>query len=97
MCAERMRINEADPANKLCVIYKDHKIEFGLNPAWVNHSRTNVVALPIVSEPALLKTRKAGEFHKRKKGCLFCAILAEEKKAQGRVIEETRNFIAFCP
>lgn len=76
------------------LIFKNHGEAAG---ATLEHTHCQLIALPIV--PELVEDEIAGakrhfSLHQR---CVFCDIIAKEKKTALRVIHQNERFIALCP
>jgi UDPglucose--hexose-1-phosphate uridylyltransferase len=76
------------------LIFKNHGEAAG---ATLEHTHCQLIALPIV--PELVEDEIAGakrhfDLHQR---CVFCDIIAKEKKTGLRVVHQNERFIALCP
>lgn len=65
--------------------------------ASLEHPHWQIIAVPLV--PGLIRTELAGskEFFAAKGKCVFCVMVEEEIKAGCRLVEETGEFVVFCP
>ncbi len=63
----------------------------------LSHPHGQIYALPFIP-PVIERELKAAKKHLEKtNSCLYCSILAEERKAGVRIISENEDFTAFVP
>jgi len=66
--------------------------------ASIEHTHSQLVALPIVPEDIVIGLAMAREWsEKNAQGCLYCHLVDEEMEAKSRIVQETDQFVAFCP
>jgi len=65
--------------------------------ATMEHSHSQLIALPIVPKMASEEISGAKAYFNYKERCVFCDIIAQEKEDGTRIIEENVDFIAVAP
>lgn len=85
---------EKDVRFRYILIFKNHGAQAG---ASLEHTHTQLVALPIVPKRVIEELKGAGNYFNYRERCVFCDIIANERQEKLRVILENNNFIAFCP
>lgn len=85
---------EKDPRFKYILIFKNHGAQAG---ASLEHSHTQLVALPIVPKRVAEELKGAEDYFNYKERCVFCDMITQEIQDKVRVVSENANFIAFCP
>jgi UDPglucose--hexose-1-phosphate uridylyltransferase len=83
-----------DPVTSYVQIFKNYKKEGG---ASLEHTHSQAVSLSFVPEKLQSMLHNSLEYHKEKKQCLFCDLMAMELEKKERVIHETHHFVAFAP
>ncbi len=91
--SERIKDLKRDRKIKYVMIIKNEGLEGG---ASIEHSHTQIFALPIV--PTLIREEiYASKRYTEKKGeCPFCKIVKVESRSKRRILSD-KNFIAFAP
>ncbi len=79
---------------KYMMIFKNHGSIAG---ASLDHSHSQLIALPIVPKRVLEEISGGLAYYKYKDRCIFCDIIAQEKEDGVRVIMENEKFIALSP
>ncbi|MDP6685735.1 MAG: DUF4921 family protein, partial [Candidatus Omnitrophota bacterium] len=85
---------EKDPRIKYILIFKNHGGPAG---ASLEHTHTQLVALPIVPKRVIEELTGATHYFGYRERCVFCDMIAQESHDKLRVICENEHFIAFCP
>lgn len=85
---------ENDNRFKYILIFKNHGEAAG---ASLEHSHTQLVALPIVPKRVKEELKGAVNYFRYKERCVFCDMVAQELQEKERIITENQNFLAFCP
>lgn len=75
-----------------CLVFKNFGFECG---ASIEHSHIQLIALPKVPDLIEEEISASKKFYSKKKKCVYCAILREEKKE--RIVFENKQFIALTP
>lgn len=83
-----------DKRFKYIMVFKNYGESAG---ASVEHSHSQIIALPMV--PKLVKTELDGarNYAKFRGRCLFCDILDQEYADEDRIVVQNEKFIGFCP
>jgi UDPglucose--hexose-1-phosphate uridylyltransferase len=76
------------------LIYKNHGAQAG---ATLEHSHSQLIALPAVPKAVHEELEGAKAFHDANKRCIYCAIIDWEIGDRSRIVAENELFIAFCP
>lgn len=63
----------------------------------MEHTHSQLIALPIVPKQALEEISGAKAYFSYKERCVFCDVIRQEKDEGIRVIEENSGFIALAP
>ncbi|HET6268352.1 MAG TPA: galactose-1-phosphate uridylyltransferase [Acidobacteriota bacterium] len=63
----------------------------------MEHTHSQLIALPIVPKQALEEISGAKAYFNYKERCVFCDVIRQEKDEGIRVIEENNGFIALAP
>jgi len=94
--AYRDRINDLsrDMRIKYIMVFKNYASAAG---ASLEHSHSQLIALPIV--PYLIQEEVVGSagFHKYKDRCVYCDIIRQELKSGERIVLENNEFVVLCP
>jgi len=85
---------ENDARFRYILLFKNHGEAAG---ASLEHSHTQLVALPIVPKRVKEELKGAQNYFKYRERCVFCDMMAQEQQEKERIVFENRNFIAFCP
>jgi UDPglucose--hexose-1-phosphate uridylyltransferase len=85
---------EKDTRFKYILIFKNHGAQAG---ASLEHTHTQLVALPIVPKRVAEEIKGAEDYFNYKERCVFCDMIAQEIEDKVRIVSENVNFIAFCP
>jgi UDPglucose--hexose-1-phosphate uridylyltransferase len=83
-----------DKRLKYVLIFKNHGERAG---ATLEHSHSQLIALPIVPRQVVEELKGAREYYNLKDRCIYCDIVRQEAKDGERVVLETENFIVVCP
>ena len=71
---------------------------FGLSAgASLEHSHSQLIALPIVPKRVQEELRGAERYFEFRERCAYCDMLSQEIQEDERIICENRSFIAICP
>lgn len=76
------------------VIFKNHGSTAG---ASLDHSHSQLIALPIVPKRVGEEIKGGLNYFKYKDRCIFCDIIAQEREDNARVVLENERFIAISP
>ncbi len=91
---ERLRAFKGDPRLRYALVFKNHGALAG---ATLEHSHSQVIALPIVPEFVGSALDGARTRHAATGRCVFCEV-AEQERARGvRVVEDADGYLVFEP
>lgn len=79
---------------KYIMIFKNHGEAAG---ASLEHTHSQLIALPVVPKRVREETDGAREYYNFKERCIFCDIIRQEAESGIRVIADTPAFIAVAP
>jgi UDPglucose--hexose-1-phosphate uridylyltransferase len=79
---------------KYILIFKNHGEAAG---ASLEHTHSQLIALPVVPKRVLEEVDGAREYYNFKERCIFCDIIRQEVESKIRVIAENNEFIAMAP
>lgn len=90
------RISELkkDSRLKYVLIFKNEGEAAG---ASLEHSHTQLIALPIIPQSAQEEINNARRYYENKKRCIFCDIIEQEKREKIRLIFENESYISLAP
>jgi UDPglucose--hexose-1-phosphate uridylyltransferase len=91
---ERMIDLTNDKRFKYMMVFKNHGSIAG---ASLDHSHSQLIALPIVPKRVTEEISGGLAYYKYKDRCIFCDIIAQEKEDGVRVVMENEKFIALSP
>ncbi len=85
---------EKDERFRYVLIFKNHGASAG---ASLEHSHSQLVALPIVPKRVKEELKGASNYFEYRERCVFCDMIAQELEDGRRVVSENEEFVAFCP
>jgi len=91
---ERMRALKQDARFRFVMVFKNHGAAAG---ASLEHSHSQLVALPIVPKRVFEEMEGARTYHADHHQCIFCDIIKQEIAAEARIIEEKDGVVAIAP
>ncbi|MBI5056182.1 MAG: galactose-1-phosphate uridylyltransferase [Nitrospirae bacterium] len=83
-----------DPRFKYVLVFKNEGEEAG---ASLEHTHSQLIALPIVPHLVEEEIEQAKQYYSYKERCIFCDIMRQELNSKTRVISENEDFIALAP
>lgn len=94
--AFKERINDLgrDPRFKYVMVFKNHGRAAG---ASLEHSHSQLVALPILPRMIVSELAGALSYYRYKERCIFCDIIRQEIKQDTRVVCQNDHFITLTP
>ena len=93
-CRERVQDLRRDLRFRYIIIFKNHGAAAGSS---VNHSHTQLIALPIVPREVRDEVDGAKAHFQVKERCVFCDVLRQDMTDGRRLIAETSDMIALAP
>ena len=91
---ERILDLKKDIRFRYIVVFKNHGAASG---ATLEHSHSQLIALPIVPDSVREEIEGAKRHYKSKERCVFCDIIRQEMAAGRRVIHENADVVAISP
>ena len=87
-----------DLSNKSEMQYSLYFKNFGSEAgASLAHSHSQIITTPFIPIQMMEDIHGSFEYYNNHMGCIYCAIIREEKNSGLRIISENEKFIAFCP
>jgi len=83
-----------DKRVKYVLVFKNEGDDAG---ASLEHTHSQLIALPIVPQLVEEEIDRAKQYHDYKERCIFCDIIDQEIADKTRVISENKDFIAIAP
>jgi UDPglucose--hexose-1-phosphate uridylyltransferase len=83
-----------DPRFKYVMIFKNSGKEAG---ASLEHSHSQLVALPILPRMVVSELEGCLSYYKYKERCIFCDIIRQELREEIRVVTKNEHFITVMP
>ncbi len=91
---ERMLDLKKDMRFRYALVFKNQGAAAG---ASLEHSHSQLIALPIVPKRVTEELKGAKEYYNYKERCIYCDIVRQEIRDQVRVISENSMFLALAP
>ncbi|MBN1254330.1 MAG: galactose-1-phosphate uridylyltransferase [Deltaproteobacteria bacterium] len=91
---ERIHALKQDTRFRFVMVFKNHGVAAG---ASLEHSHSQLVALPIVPKRVFEEMEGAQRYHAEHHRCIFCDIIKQEVDAEVRIIEQKDGVIAVAP
>jgi UDPglucose--hexose-1-phosphate uridylyltransferase len=76
------------------LLFKNHGHLAG---ASLDHSHSQLIALPVVPRQVIEEIEGARRHHDLKERCIFCDVVGQERRDRSRLIFENDEFVAFAP
>ncbi|MBI2357539.1 MAG: galactose-1-phosphate uridylyltransferase [Deltaproteobacteria bacterium] len=83
-----------DKRFRYILIFKNQGAEAG---ATLEHTHSQLIALPIVPRNVVEELKGALEYYKYKERCVYCDIVTQEIEDRGRLVSENEHFLVICP
>jgi len=78
----------------LVTIFRNHGARAGTS---LEHPHSQIIATPIVPPHVRYPMEQAVQYYDNFGRCVYCEMVDEELNQKERILEETDNFVAFCP
>lgn len=83
-----------DKRFRFVLLFKNHGAAAG---ATVEHSHSQLIALPIVPRNVIEELDGAKAYYNYKERCIFCDIIKQEQASKVRLVSENDHFICIAP
>lgn len=93
-CRDRMLDLKKDTRFRSILIFKNFGASAG---ASLEHSHSQLIALPIVPRAIREQVDGAKQYYTYKERCIYCDILRQESSERIRVVAENEDFLTFSP
>ena len=90
---ERIIDLQRDPRLRYVLVFKNHGVAAG---ASLEHSHSQLIALPIVPRRVSEEIEGARNYFQYKERCVFCDIIRQEIRQKARVISENKSFVSIA-
>ncbi len=90
---ERIMDLQRDPRLRYVLVFKNHGVAAG---ASLEHSHSQLIALPIVPRRVSEEIEGARNYFQYKERCVFCDIIRQEIRQKARVISENQAFVSIA-
>ena len=90
----RIKDLKNDKRLKYVLVFKNEGDDAG---ASLEHSHSQLIALPIIPHLVQEELENAKQYYSFKERCIFCDIIRQESDSKTRVISENDDFIAIAP
>ncbi len=91
---ERIIDLRRDQRLRYVLVFKNHGVAAG---ASLEHSHSQIIALPIVPKRVSEEIEGAKTYFNYKDRCVFCDIIRQELQQRRRVIMENKSFLSIAP
>ena len=91
---ERMIDLRRDQRLRYVLVFKNHGVSAG---ASLEHSHSQIIALPIVPKRVSEEIDGAKNYFHYKDRCVFCDIIRQELQQRSRLINENQSFLSIAP
>jgi len=91
---QRMLDLKKDNRFRYILVFKNEGADAG---ASLEHTHSQIIALPIVPQLVEEELFQAKQYYEYKERCIFCDIIHQETASKTRVISENEDFIALAP
>jgi UDPglucose--hexose-1-phosphate uridylyltransferase len=91
---ERIIDLRRDRRLRYVLVFKNHGVAAG---ASLEHSHSQIIALPIVPKRVVEEIEGAKNYFNYKDRCVFCDIIRQELQREHRVITENKSFLSIAP
>ncbi|MBA7646115.1 Galactose-1-phosphate uridylyltransferase [subsurface metagenome] len=83
-----------DKRLRYCLVFKNEGWEAG---ASLQHPHSQLIATPVIPKRIREELVGSKNYFKRKRRCIYCDILSQERKSKKRIVYENKEYIVFCP
>lgn len=93
----RLRELAKDERFEYAFLFKNHGHVSGVPKDVIRHSRSQIVAMPIMPKRVKEEMAASDSYYNRRERCVFCDILKQETSEKSRIVAENAEFLSFCP
>ncbi len=93
-CHDRIIDLRRDSRFRYVLVFKNHGESAG---ASLEHSHTQLIALPIIPRRVQSELDGAAKHYEFKERCIYCDIIAQEKRESERVVYENDEMLVIAP
>ena len=93
-CKARVLDLRNDQRFRYILLFKNHGSAAG---ATLEHSHSQVIALPVTPRQVADEIEGARRHHEHRERCIFCDVVAQERKDRARLVFENEEFVVFTP
>jgi UDPglucose--hexose-1-phosphate uridylyltransferase len=83
-----------DPRVRHVIVFKNHGADAGASQ---QHPHSQIVGIPIMPGQVVERIERGRRFFAETGQCLACALIAQEREHECRIIAENAAFVAFIP
>ncbi|HUL29049.1 MAG TPA: galactose-1-phosphate uridylyltransferase [Thermodesulfobacteriota bacterium] len=91
---ERIVDLKRDRRFRYMMVFKNHGSAAG---ASLEHSHSQIVALPIVPKRVKEEAERTRDYFRQKDRCVFCDMIRQEMKERDRVVCDNQTFVSLAP
>ena len=93
-CKARVLDLRNDLRFRYILLFKNHGHLAG---ASLDHSHSQLIALPVVPRQVIEEIEGARRHYELKERCIFCDVVGQERRDRTRLIHENDEFVVFAP
>ncbi len=90
----RLDVMRQDPRIRYVTVFRNYRLTAGGS---ILHPHSQIIAIPVTPPVVASKLRYAREFYAAHTRCVFCDLIASERRDGSRLIFENDHFIALAP
>jgi len=94
VCRDRILDLKRDRRFRYVSLFKDQHPSV---PTVEGHSYSQIIASPVLPQVLEVEFRWSQAHFQKKERCLYCDIVQQEVRSEKRVVDQNRDFIAWCP
>ncbi|MFH1202682.1 MAG: galactose-1-phosphate uridylyltransferase [Candidatus Omnitrophota bacterium] len=83
-----------DKRFKYTLVFKNYGLSAG---ASLTHPHSQLIALPMIPKNVAEEIKGSLDYFEFRERCIFCDIMSQEMQDKGRLVLESKHFLAFCP
>jgi len=94
LCRDRILDLKRDRRFRYVSLFKDQHLP---SPALQGHSYSQIIASPVLPQYLEIEFRWCRDHYQKRDRCIYCDILQQEIRQDKRVVDQSADYIAFCP